>query len=59
MTTALFNIEQRLLVLATAMREERFTEDTEKIRALLIEAANTIIELRRNQPAPASDVWAS
>jgi hypothetical protein len=56
MTTELFNIEQRLLVLATAMREERFTEDTEKIRALLIEAANTIIELRRNQPAPASDV---
>jgi hypothetical protein len=56
MTTELLNIEQRLLVLSKEMLEERFKEDTEKIRALLMEDAKNIIELRRNQPAPASDV---
>jgi hypothetical protein len=40
-------IEQRLLVLSEAIREETFERDTERIRRLLIRAAETIIELRR------------
>jgi hypothetical protein len=40
-------IEQRLLVLSEAIREETFERDAERIRGLLIRAAETIIELRR------------
>jgi hypothetical protein len=40
-------IEQRLLGLSEAIREETFERDTERIRRLLIRAAETIIELRR------------
>jgi hypothetical protein len=46
MTPASLPIEQKLLILATAMQHENFVEDTEKILSLLVEAAETIIELR-------------
>jgi hypothetical protein len=36
-------IEQRLLVLARGMQEESFEGDREKICAVLIQGANTII----------------
>jgi hypothetical protein len=39
-------IEQRLLVLARGMQEESFEGDREKICAVLIHGANTIIQLR-------------
>jgi len=46
MTPASLPIEQKLLILATAMQHENFVEDTEKILSLLVEAAEMIIELR-------------
>ena len=46
MTPASLPIEQKLLILAAAMQHENFVEDTEKILSLLVEAAETIIELR-------------
>jgi hypothetical protein len=46
MTTSSFSIEQRLLVLATAIQDTDFEEDADKIASILVEAAKTIIGLR-------------
>ena len=46
MTAARLSIEQRLLVLATAIGDVHFEEDSDKIASMLIEGARTIIELR-------------
>ena len=40
-------IERRLLVLSESIKHESFEMDAEKIRSLLLEAVDTIFDLRR------------
>ena len=40
------SIEQRLLILSEAMQHRQFNMDTDRVRAILVEAAETIRDLR-------------
>jgi hypothetical protein len=40
------SIEQRLLILSEAMQHRQFNMDTDRVRAMLVEAADTIRDLR-------------
>jgi hypothetical protein len=44
-------IEQQLVALSETIRHKSFEMDAERIRNLLIEAANTIFNLRRGKAA--------
>jgi hypothetical protein len=52
MVRSALSVEHRLLVLASAIQEQGFREDTEKICDLLIQAADTITELRSSAERP-------
>jgi hypothetical protein len=40
------SVEQRLLILAEAIMSQKFEPDRDRIRNLLVEAAETIVQLR-------------
>ena len=52
--TNTLRIEQQLMILSGAIADQHFEMDTERVRAILIAAAEAISDLRRNG-APARD----
>jgi hypothetical protein len=49
------SIEQQLLILSEAIQHESFEMDTGRICAILVEAAETILELRRSETRSCAD----